>query len=98
MQGECQSDNECQDSRACINYQCVDPCAGGACGTNAICTPKRHLAVCTCPSNTDGDASVSCTQSRSYPVARYNRYKKEAVSSSDKKEEIIEEKKEEKKE
>lgn len=87
IQGECQADNECPDNKACINYSCVDACAGGACGAGAICNAKRHLAVCTCPSGTEGDASVSCSQSRSFPVARYNRYKKEAVSSSDIKEE-----------
>lgn len=26
--GECQSDNECSENRACINYACVDPCIG----------------------------------------------------------------------
>lgn len=26
--GECQSDNECSENRACINYSCVDPCIG----------------------------------------------------------------------
>jgi hypothetical protein len=32
------------------------------------------LAVCKCPQGTDGDALVSCRQSRTYPVARYHRY------------------------
>lgn len=68
--GECQSDVECSDSRACINYSCVDPCIG-QCGSNAICEAKRHLAVCKCPQGFSGDALVSCRQSRSYPVARY---------------------------
>ncbi|XP_055307559.1 protein jagged-1-like isoform X2 [Sitodiplosis mosellana] len=77
--GECQSDVECSDSRACINYSCVDPCIG-QCGSNAICEAKRHLAVCKCPQGTSGDALVSCRQSRSYPVARY--YKRE-VNLSD---------------
>ncbi|XP_031625930.1 neurogenic locus notch homolog protein 1 isoform X2 [Contarinia nasturtii] len=73
VRGECQSDVECSDSRACINYSCVDPCLG-QCGSNAICEAKRHLAVCKCPQGFTGDALVSCRQSRSYPVARY--YKK----------------------
>lgn len=73
VRGECQSDGECSDNRACINYSCVDPCIG-QCGSNAICEARRHLAVCKCPQGFAGDALVSCRQSRSYPVARY--YKK----------------------
>ena len=70
VRGECQNDNECQDYRACINYACVDPCIG-QCGINAKCEAKRHLAVCTCPPGTDGDALSSCRTSRKYPVANY---------------------------
>lgn len=71
VRGECQSDAECSDHRACVAYQCVDPCVG-QCGTGAQCNAKRHLAVCTCPAGTVGDALISCRQSRAYPVARYN--------------------------
>lgn len=74
VRGECQSDNECSDNRACINYSCVDPCLG-QCGVGAICEPKRHLAVCKCPAGTNGDALVSCRQARNYPVARYQKKK-----------------------
>lgn len=98
--GECQSDGECSESRACINYSCVDPCIGQVsiwsksshkfnllqkllnwfllcfqCGSNAICEARRHLAVCRCPQGYSGDALVSCRQSRSYPVAKYNKKK-----------------------
>lgn len=72
--GECQSDSECPDHRACLNYSCVDPCVG-QCGTNAVCEPKRHVAVCRCSQGFVGDALVSCRQSRSYPVIRYNKKK-----------------------
>ncbi|XP_063698652.1 neurogenic locus notch homolog protein 3 isoform X1 [Culicoides brevitarsis] len=71
VRGECQSDSECSDHRACVAYQCVDPCIG-QCGIGAECHAKRHLAVCTCPTGTSGDALVQCRQSRSFPVARYN--------------------------
>ncbi|XP_038121204.1 neurogenic locus notch homolog protein 3 isoform X1 [Culex quinquefasciatus] len=71
VRGECQSDNECADHKACINYQCVDPCSG-QCGTGAQCQAKRHLAVCTCPAGTQGDALVSCRATQTYPVARYH--------------------------
>ncbi|XP_055715790.1 delta-like protein B isoform X1 [Phlebotomus papatasi] len=73
--GECQSDSECPDHRACLAYQCVDPCVN-QCGVGAECHAKRHVAVCTCPTGTTGDALVSCRQSRSYPVARYYKKKK----------------------
>ncbi|XP_035776327.1 neurogenic locus notch homolog protein 3-like isoform X2 [Anopheles albimanus] len=72
VRGECQSDSECADHKACISYQCVDPCAG-QCGVGAQCQAKRHLAVCTCPAGTQGDALVSCRTARNYPVARYNK-------------------------
>lgn len=71
VRGECQSDSECADHKACINYQCVDPCSG-QCGTGAQCQAKRHLAVCTCPAGTQGDALVSCRATQSFPVARYH--------------------------
>lgn len=75
VRGECQSDSECSDSRACINYSCVDPCLG-QCGANAICEAQRHIAVCKCPRGYDGNAASSCVrQSRAYyPYSRY--YKK----------------------
>lgn len=75
VRGECQGDSECPDSRACINYSCVDPCIG-QCGVNAICEAQRHIAVCKCPKGYEGSAASSCVrQSRAYyPFSRY--YKK----------------------
>ncbi|BFG02662.1 neurogenic locus notch homolog protein 3 [Drosophila madeirensis] len=69
--GECLSNNECPDHRACINYQCIDPCIG-KCATGASCEPKAHLAVCRCPPGQSGDALVSCRQTRTFPVAKYH--------------------------
>jgi hypothetical protein len=66
------ANEECRDSQACINYACVDACIG-KCGSNAHCEPRNHLAVCTCPDGTKGDAKVSCRTSRTFPVARYSR-------------------------
>lgn len=71
FKGECLSNGECPDNKACINYQCVNPCIG-KCGSGAECEPKAHLAVCKCPPGTSGDALVSCRQSRTYPVAKYH--------------------------
>lgn len=81
VRGECQSDSECGDHRACINYSCVDPCRG-QCGSNAVCQAKSHLAVCTCPTGTTGDALISCSQTKSYPVARYYRSLDKQLSSN----------------
>lgn len=49
QRGECLSDSECPDNRACIDFTCQNPCTGYECGPNADCTPRRHIAVCTCP-------------------------------------------------
>lgn len=83
VRGECQSDSECPDSRACINYSCVDPCIG-QCGANAICEAQRHIAVCKCPRGYDGNAASSCVrQSRAYyPFSRY--YKKKWTTTQSK--------------
>jgi hypothetical protein len=81
VRGECQSNEECPDSRACINYSCVDACTG-KCASNANCQAKRHLAVCTCPDGYAGDATINCRQSRTFPVARYNRDLKKQLESN----------------
>ncbi|XP_046465435.1 neurogenic locus notch homolog protein 3 isoform X1 [Neodiprion pinetum] len=78
QRGECLSDNECPDNRACIDFSCQNPCTGRQCGPSATCSPRRHIAVCTCPDGTRGDALVTCNpiDSRSsFNYARYYRYK-----------------------
>lgn len=69
--GECQSNDECADNRACINYECVDPCIS-KCAQGASCEAKAHLAVCQCQRGYAGDAQISCRQSRTFPVAKYH--------------------------
>ena len=64
-QGECQSDPECPDNRACIDLQCLDPCVEyDPCGQNAICETLAHRAVCKCPSGWAGDPHAQCFQCR----------------------------------
>ena len=60
----CKSDTECPITQACINRECVDPCPLERCGINAICSPKNHRAVCTCPSGyrPDPDPYTRCKQ------------------------------------
>ena len=65
--GECITDNECPDNRACIDSFCQNPCTGKECASNARCEARRHIAVCTCLDGTRGDAIVGCntfTESR----------------------------------
>ena len=64
-QGECFSDPECPDNRACIDLQCLDPCLEyDPCGLNAICDTQNHRAVCKCPSGWAGDPHAECFQCR----------------------------------
>ncbi|GBP39332.1 hypothetical protein EVAR_24312_1 [Eumeta japonica] len=80
--GECELDSECPDSRACVGYQCVDPCLGDTqCGSGAHCMARRHLAVCTCPPGYHGDAVVNCYESRSLVAS--NRYKRNGNFTSE---------------
>ena len=61
--GECDTDSECPDNRACNQHQCVNPCDNGLpCGKNAQCTPTGHRAVCKCPTGWGGDPSTECFQ------------------------------------
>ncbi|CAH1986493.1 unnamed protein product [Acanthoscelides obtectus] len=58
---ECNSDLECPNEKACINFQCIDPCSlRGACGLNALCETVSHRPRCTCPECHTGMAGTSC--------------------------------------
>merc|ERR1719264_754449 len=65
--GECFSDSECPDHKACFDYRCKDPCKGPdtSCGLNANCRVVNHASVCSCPEGYQGDPITSCTSSRS---------------------------------
>jgi hypothetical protein len=46
QQRECQHDAECPDNKACIDYQCLDPCIlNDPCGKNAECETRAHRPV-----------------------------------------------------
>ncbi|KAG7155063.1 Neurogenic locus Notch protein-like 2, partial [Homarus americanus] len=53
----CLSDNECPDSLACLDGQCVDPCS---CGENTVCRVVNHHAICSCAPGYGGDPYNSC--------------------------------------
>lgn len=58
---ECNSDLECPQERACINFQCVNPCTlRGACGLNALCETIMHRPRCSCPECYVGMAGTAC--------------------------------------
>ena len=73
QRGECFTDSECLDNRACIDFTCKNPCTGHECGPSAECTPRRHIAVCTCPQGTRGDALYTCNPIESKSVYNYGR-------------------------
>lgn len=57
---ECVGNSDCQMNRACVRNRCVDPCPG-FCGVNAVCSIVNHAPVCTCPSETTGNALRICS-------------------------------------
>lgn len=58
---ECTINSDCELSKSCSNYKCVDPCVGGVCGYNAICKAINHAPICSCPQGMVGNPFVSCT-------------------------------------
>ncbi|KAI4455120.1 endoglin-related [Holotrichia oblita] len=60
IRGECSGDEDCLNSEACINYRCVNACMNMQCGTNAECSPRNHIAGCSCPPGHNGDALEYC--------------------------------------
>lgn len=73
QRGECFTDSDCPDNRACIDFTCSNPCTGRECGPSATCTPRHHIAVCTCPQGTRGDALYTCNPIESKSVYNYGR-------------------------
>jgi len=58
---ECVINDECRRDQACSQQTCVNPCTG-ACGRNAQCYVKNHLAVCKCDSGYNGDPFRQCNK------------------------------------
>ncbi|KAG4068168.1 hypothetical protein HA402_001593 [Bradysia odoriphaga] len=59
---KCSVHRECDDSSACYNGRCVEPCLLNVCGVNAKCKTVNHTPICNCPPNYTGDPFVICTQ------------------------------------
>lgn len=56
---ECVVSSECQQTKACINQKCIDPCPG-TCGTNSICRVNNHSPICSCKNGYIGDPFTRC--------------------------------------
>jgi hypothetical protein len=59
---ECQKDADCPLDKACASKECVNPCLGTICGSNALCKVEFHRAVCYCPAGLQGNPQVSCIE------------------------------------
>jgi len=57
--GECESNTECPSHQVCQNFHCINPCTS-ACGVNANCDVRNHVAHCSCGPGYTGDPSRSC--------------------------------------
>lgn len=58
---ECQVDDECGNTEACIGFRCRDPCPG-SCGVGAYCKVEKHHPVCFCNSGLTGNPVQACYQ------------------------------------
>ena len=58
---ECVINSECRREQTCSQQHCVDPCRD-ACGLNAKCSVRNHLAICKCPLGYQGDPFTQCNK------------------------------------
>jgi hypothetical protein len=60
---ECVTNDDCSEHLVCsVSIQkCVDPCDTNACGINADCVVKNHLAMCFCPPGYTDDPFTICS-------------------------------------
>lgn len=68
---ECKVDNDCPYDKACINENCLNPCAhdqNTQCGRGAECVVQLHKSKCFCPSGTQGNPLLACITG----VCQYN--------------------------
>lgn len=57
---ECTTNSDCALNLACSNNKCINPCTN-LCGQGALCEVYNHIPMCSCPSNTTGNAFFSCS-------------------------------------
>lgn len=56
---ECVINSDCENTRACRDEKCIDPCPG-PCGKNSRCNVVNHNVICTCLNGYTGDPFNSC--------------------------------------
>jgi len=61
---ECLVSADCEQSKACINMRCRNPCEN-ACGQNALCVVRNHNPICRCPIQHSGDPFINC-----FPISK----------------------------
>ncbi len=59
---ECLINEECPLDKACRDKECVNPCDFKHCGPRAICSVEFHIAVCTCPTELQGNPEKACVE------------------------------------
>lgn len=70
---ECTTSAECDLSKSCENYHCVNPCSTNTCGTNAQCRVVSHSPMCRCLDGYEGNPFVRCDLPRKdEPIAPKN--------------------------
>ena len=57
--GECVSDADCPEDKACVQRVCIAPCN---CGPNADCRIKDHKPVCACREGYEGNPELECVR------------------------------------
>lgn len=57
--GECVSDADCPEDKACVRGVCIAPCN---CGPNADCRIKDHKPVCACREGYEGNPEIECVR------------------------------------
>lgn len=67
-QPECRVDDDCPYDKACINNNCLTPCALTTCAYGSECVVYNHKAECRCPPGTQGNPLISCIPG----VCQYN--------------------------
>lgn len=63
LPNQCRRDSNCEDSLACINGKCANPCNSNGCGLNAICSVLKHRITCSCEKGYLGnplDKNIGC--------------------------------------
>ena len=72
----CQTNDDCPQTEACNNRDCVDPCN---CGTNAQCYVRDHKPVCYCPVGFTGNPEVGCVPGEHIKLNQYDYPKRKSM-------------------